>query len=210
MTSGSLLERASKAAGDALNAGATPLQARFLGYVAAFDTCFQTDRQCAAGIIQRNGRNPHPRSVARVRRQAAAAGWLESVRILPGHKPPGARFTSTGGTTSKRVNFRGLGTRDPLTRGERRRLRRRQESIDATASVVQSPDVTKNDTPQDRPRHSAPIAPPEAPPVVDELSRVIAQATDAMRAKWQREEDRHDLAMMRSVVAARKDRGPPE
>jgi hypothetical protein len=109
------------------------------------------------------------------------------------------------------VNFRGMGTRDPITRGEKRRIRRRQASIDATAQAIQEPqERSENVTPRDRPRHSAPIAPLTVPPVVDELSAVIAKATEAMQAKWQRQEDREDLAMMRSVVAGTKGKPPPE
>ena len=69
---GSFEERGSKAAGDALAFGASRLTAQFIGVVASFGaTCLLKDREVANTIVQRNGRKPHPRSVARVRRQAA-------------------------------------------------------------------------------------------------------------------------------------------
>lgn len=208
-STGSLTERAAKAAGDAIARGATALTAHLLSLVAGFDSCFLTDRESASRIVQHNGRNPHPRSVARVRRWARDAGWLDCVRVMPGHRPPGARFTSTGGTTSKRVNFAGMGTRDPLTRGEKRRLRRRQASIDATVESIQEPQARSENVPtRDRPRHSAPVPTVQAPKPMDPLSAVIAEATANMQAKWQRDEDREDLRMMRGVVRQTKTKPP--
>lgn len=212
---GSLTERASKAAGDALARGATALTAHLLGLVGSFDSCFLTDRECAGRIMQHNGRNPHPRSVARVRRFARDAGWLDCVRVMPGHRPPGARFTSTGGTTSKRVNFAGLGSRDPLTRGEKRKLRRRQASVDATVQAMQTEPEERSQPvtpPRDRPVHTT--QPPNGPELyatkpMDPLSAILAEATANMQAKWQRDEDRQDLRMMRSAVEQAKKRPKP-
>ena len=206
-------ERGSKAAGDALAFGATRLTAQMIGVVASYGVvCFLTDRETAGVIVQKNGRNPHPRSVARVRRQARDLGLLEYQRVLPGHKPPGARFTSTGGTTAKTVDFKSFGTRDPLTRGQKRRLRRRQQSVDGALACVSEPaDLSRRDRPSDRPRHTAP--PPNASEShatkpMDPLASVIAEATANMQAKWQRDEDRADLRMMQGVVRQAKAKPP--
>lgn len=186
-----------------------------VGQIAGFESSWLTDRESASRIVQRNGRNPHLKSVARVRKLAREHGWIDCVRVFPGHKPPGARFTSTGGTTSKRVNFRGLGTRDPLTRGEKRKLRKRAQSVEGGSACVSEPaDLTPSVTPPpDRPRHTT--QPPNgselyAPKPMDPLSVVIAQATANMEAKWQRDQDREDLRTMRGVVREAKKPKPPD
>jgi len=217
---GSLQERAAKAAGDALGNGASALMALVVGQIAGFESSWLTDRESASRIVQRNGRNPHLKSVARVRKLAREHGWIDCVRVFPGHKPPGARFTSTGGTTSKRVNFRGLGTRDPLTRGEKRKLRRRAQSVEGGSACVSEPaDLTPSVTPPapDRPRHTTPppnrselYARPKDPASMDPLAAVLAEATANMEAKWQRDQDREDLRMMRGVVREAKPPKPPD
>lgn len=212
---GSFEERGAKAAGDALAFGATRLTAQFIGVVASFGaTCFLKDREVANTIIQRNGRKPHPRSVARVRRQARELGLVEYRRIMSGQTPPGARYPTNGGTTAKTVDFSAFGSRDPLTRGQKRRIRRRQQSLDGRAACVSEPaDLTPSVTPPpDRPRHTTP--PPNGPelyartPQDPVLAAAIAQATAMHEAKWQRDRDRDDLRMMRQVV--RETKPPPK
>lgn len=214
---GSFEERGSKAAGDALAFGASRLTAQFIGVVASFGaTCFLKDREVANTIVQRNGRKPHPRSVARVRRQARDLGLVEYRRIMSGQKPPGARYPTNGGTTAKTVDFSAFKSRDPLTRGQKRRLRRRQQSLDGSSACVSEPaDLTPSVTPPhaDRPRHTT--QPPNgselyAAKPMDPLSAVIAEATAHMEAKWQRDQDREDLRMMRGVVREVKKPKPPD
>lgn len=214
---GSFEERGSKAAGDALAFGASRLTAQFIGVVASFGaTCFLKDREVANTIVQRNGRKPHPRSVARVRRQARDLGLVDYRRIMSGQKPPGARYPTNGGTTAKTVDFASFGSRDPLTRGQKRRLRRRQQSVEGGSACVSEPaDLTPSVTPPpaDRPRHTTqPPNGPElyAPKPMDPLSVVIAEATANMEAKWQRDQDREDLRMMRGVVREVKRPKPPD
>ena len=214
---GSFEERGSKAAGDALAFGASRLTAQFIGVVASFGaTCFLKDREVANTIVQRNGRKPHPRSVARVRRQARDLGLVDYRRIMSGQKPPGARYPTNGGTTAKTVDFASFGSRDPLTRGQKRRLRRRQQSVEGGSACVSEPaDLTPSVTPPpaDRPRHTTqPPNEPElyAPKPMDPLSVVIAEATANMEAKWQRDQDREDLRMMRGVVREVKRPKPPD
>lgn len=45
---------------------------------------------------------------------------------------------------------------------------------------------------------------------MDPLSAVIAEATAHMEAKWQRDQDREDLRMMRGVVREVKKPKPPD
>ena len=214
---GSFEERGSKAAGDALAFGASRLTAQFIGVVASFGaTCFLKDREVANTIVQRNGRKPHPRSVARVRRQARDLGLVDYRRIMSGQKPPGARYPTNGGTTAKTVDFASFGSRVPLTRGQKRRLRRRQQSVEGGSACVSEPaDLTPSvtPTPADRPRHTT--QPPNGPKLyvpkpMDPLSVVIAEATANMEAKWQRDQDREDLRMMRGVVREVKRPKPPD
>lgn len=220
--SGSYENRGDQAAGAALLCGATPLEALLCGDIGSYgDTCWLTDAKQATLIVQRNGRNPHPRSVARARRNARDKGILEYKRVMPGHKPSGARFTSTAGTTAKTINFKALATRDPLTRGQRRRIRLRQQSVEQGCSACESEVVSKDlskDVPPipGEPRHSVPVRasnekPKGEPAKLDaELASIIAEATANMQAKWQREDDREDAKMMASVVAGRKRPKPPD
>ena len=214
---GSFEERGSRAAGDALAYGVTRLTALVIGSVASFGvSCWLKDHELANTIVQRNGRKPHPRSVARVRRQARDVGLMTYQRVMSGQKPPGARYTTTGGTTAKTVDFAAFGSRDPLTRGQKRRLRRRQQSVDGRAACVREPvepaDLTRRDTPPDRPRHTIP--PPNGVELharpMDPLASVLAEATAKMEVKWQRERDAADLSMMRGVVRHAKPPKPPD
>ena len=79
------------------------------------------------------------------------------------------------------------------------------EPADLTPSVTPPP--------ADRPRHTTqPPNEPElyAPKPMDPLSVVIAEATANMEAKWQRDQDREDLRMMRGVVREVKRPKPPD
>jgi hypothetical protein len=45
---------------------------------------------------------------------------------------------------------------------------------------------------------------------MDPLAAVLAEATANMEAKWQRDQDREDLRMMRGVVREAKAPKPPD
>lgn len=153
-----------------------------------------------------------------MRRQARDLGLVEYRRIMSGQKPPGARYPTNGGTTAKTVDFSAFKSRDPLTRGQKRRLRRRQQSIEGRAACVSEPaDLTPSvpTPPPGRPRHS--VAPGEGcagpvkdPASMDPLSVAIAEATANMEAKWQREQDLADFRMMQGVVRQAKKPKPPD
>lgn len=206
--------RGNAAAGAALHAGATPLEALIVGDAASYgEVCFVKDAVQAATIVQRNGRNPHPRSVARARRHAKEKGLLDYRRIMPGHRPPGAKYAGPG-TTAKFVDFKAFKVRDPMSRADRRRMHRRREAVEAyltkreanKASAV-SPPVTQ---PADRPRHSAPVPEPvhtTRPQTDPELQAVIDQLGAKLQAKWDGEERREDDRMMASV---RRAKPPPD
>lgn len=203
---GSCQERAHIAFSLASNAGATPLGALIVGEVASYHgPCFKKDRQLAEQIVQRNGRHPHPRSVARARRNVARMGLLDSERVMPGHKPKGARFSIAAGTTNKIVRFDRMGSRDPINRGERHRGRLRELAIEAVhQKTAREPVSQEVRQPSDRPRHSAPVPIPDP-----EFARMLEEATTIQRAKWERIEQREDARMMESVLHASTAKSKP-
>lgn len=195
------------ARGAALKHGATPLEALVVGQVAAYGAiCWLKDRELAEEIVQRNGRNPHPRSIARARRNSARSGLLQSERCFPGSRIPGKRGTVSYGTTAKIVVFGPkFGVRDPLTRGQKRRMRLRQMAVEADYAPTHDSSVAQ---PSGSPKHTAVMVPPMDP----QLAAVVAELGDTLGAKWQREQDREDRRMMDSVRALRaveQSRGPP-
>ena len=209
--SGSYTQRGSEAAGNAVLFGATPLEALIVGDSASYgDVCFVDDRNQAAQIVQRNGRNPHPRSVARARRNAKAKGLLHYDRVMPGQTPPGARYSSTGGTTAKSVNFQAFRAKDPLTRRERRQIQKRRNAMEGgrhspKVSEPVSPEVTQ---PKDRPRYSGAIAPlPEMPA---DLAEVVGQFIEGQQAKQARREQAEDARMMDGVLRGIRRPKPPD
>ena len=126
---GSCSARGDLAAGAATRAGVTPLEALIVGEVASYGRqCWITDVTQAAKIQQKNGRNPHPRSVARCRRSLVHRGFMNSQRIGPGAKLPDRRYVSAHGTTLKGVRFAALGLKDPIRAIERQQRRDAQET----------------------------------------------------------------------------------
>ena len=91
------------------------------------DTCFESDLEVQQFLTRSNGRHFHRESIGRKRRSMARRGLIESVRIMPQHRPPGAKWKTTHGTTSKRVLWKTIGVRNPMTRGQRREARLKQK-----------------------------------------------------------------------------------
>lgn len=204
------------ARGAAIRLQATPLEALVVGQVAAYGSiCWLKDREIAEDIVQRNGRNPHPGSVSRARRNAARLGLLHSQRVFPGQRIPGKARPVTYGTTAKIVIFdQRFGVRDPLSRGQRRRLRLRQMQVEADFPPSQPKSV------EDRPKHSAAMPDPDAPwtsstvdlgKVDPGLAAVIQQTAESLDARQQAQYAAADRRMMDSVHGGRRrSRGPPE
>lgn len=199
-------ERGDIAAGAALRCGATPLESLVVGHTAAHGSyCWLTDSKQADLIVQTNGRHPHPRSVARARRNAARKGFLQVKRIYPNQRPKGAAFRSSFGTTNKAVNFRALQVRDPITRGQLKRIHLREKSIDLGANSTAPPSYASG-----RPKYSSAAREVyQRPPAVvpPEIARMAAEAVGVQDA---REHGRHvqaDQRMFESV--RRKGRAPP-
>ena len=87
-------------------------------------------------------------------------GLLAYTRILPNKIPPDGKYPAPYGTTAKIVDFRKLGKRDPLTRGERGRIRGRLLAIERHAHGQHvEPSLAKEL--EGRPRHSAPVPSPD-------------------------------------------------
>lgn len=202
---GLLGARGDLAAGAAISSGCTPLEAHLTGQIASLPLgSWRTDRVTAADIVQHNGKNPHPRSVARSRRNLAARGILMSRRIMPGQRPhPDAKHTSGAGTTLKVVNFDKLRVRDPLPPSERRRLGHRQLSPNAAQMPVHV--VPAHVTQRARYSSTPPVMPAE-------LARVVSSLGETLERKWDREGVAKDQATMDAVLhpsTPSKPRGPP-
>jgi hypothetical protein len=136
-------------------------------------------------------------------------------RIMPGERIPGAKHGAGFGTTLKVVVFtKHFGVRDPMTRGQRRKLRLRLMAVEREAQGREpvSPDLTQ---PKDRPRHSSGIQASTSPSPIDlgkidpELSQVIRTLGDTLSAKWEQAEQAEDSRMMDTVLTARRSRSPP-
>jgi hypothetical protein len=111
-----------------LESGATNLQAKLGAEIAARgDHCWISDTRMREALVKPSGGQYHRESIGRARRLMARAGWIESKRIFPQQKPDGAKHPSTHGTTSKRILWKTLGLRSPMTRGERRKRRIEEE-----------------------------------------------------------------------------------
>ena len=198
-------DRGDKARGAAIRLGATPLEALVVGHVAAFGAvCWLKDWQMAEDIVQRNGRHPHPRSIARARRTAAREGLMTSIRITSGSRVPGKRDPVTYGTTAKVVVFNArFGVPDPLRRGDRRRLRSQLASLNE--EIPQPPPL------RDRPRYASPPVATTQPKMDAELQALTNELAQNLAAKQDRIDAAEDRRMMDAVLAMRKahERGPP-
>jgi hypothetical protein len=114
---GSLVQRALIATGSALQKGWSRLSALLVGQVASYgpEYCWLTDEKHAEHIVQRNGKNPHPGSVARVRRRLIDEGLIKGKRIFAGQVIcKSARAPSAHGVVRCAVNWDRLGIHDPM------------------------------------------------------------------------------------------------
>lgn len=202
-------QRGDIAAGAAARCGATALEALIVGHTAAHGAhCWLTDERQAELIVQRNGRKPHPRSVARARRNASAKGFLAVERVYPNQRPSGARYRSSFGTTNKAVNFRALKTRDPMTRGQLRRIHRGPNVAERPKAAEQpvGPRLFEGElvaaaTPR-------PVARPKRD-YLDEFQRMAGPAVAAAEQREQAWQQAQDDRMLASVPK-RPPRPPPD
>jgi hypothetical protein len=130
MQPGSHNVAAEKVARALLECGATNLQAKLGVEIASRgDWHWINDKRTAEILVKPGGGQYHRGSVGRARRLMARAGWIESQRVFPLRVPKGADYTTTHGTTTKRILWKHLGIRCPTTRGERRKGRIEQNKI---------------------------------------------------------------------------------
>jgi hypothetical protein len=193
------------AAGAAVRCGATPLEALIVGRTAAHGShCWETDKTQAELIVQRNGRNPHPRSVARARRNAAAKGFLHVKRVFPFQRPEGARFRAGAGTTNKSVNWNTLKVRNPMTRGERKRAAARMNVAVRPSEQPVGPRAFNGEL------RAAATPRPVAPPPRDYLREYSNMAAPAVAAAEKREQAWQQAADERMLASVQRPRPPPE
>jgi hypothetical protein len=197
-------ERGDIAAGAAIRNGATPLEAAIVGHTAAHGSyCWLTDARQAGELMLGNGRHPHPRSVARARRNATRKGFLQVKRVFPNQRPKGASFRSSFGTTNKAVNFKALDVRDPITRGQLRKLHLRQnrQVVTADGEVIERPVGPRYSSAA---REAYQPRPSAVPP---EIARMAAEAMTVLDAREDVRQVQADQRMFDSLP--RNGRAPP-
>ena len=197
-------ERGDIAAGAATRCGATALEALVVGHTAAHGAhCWITDAQQADCLVQRNGRHPHPRSVARARRNAAAKGFLHFERVYPFQRPKGAKYRSGPGTTNKRVLFSGLHARDPITRGQLKKIHERENAAEQPREKPVGPRLFDGSL-----IAAATPKPPKPRRANDEFERMAAPARAASERReqaWQARQDERVLERLHKPP-----RAPPD
>jgi len=171
-------------------------------------SCWKTDAEIAAELLQANGKAPHPKSVARSRKEAAAARVLNWSRIFPSKRPKFAKYRISAGTTEKFVNWKHLGIADPSSRSERHKEDLRVRSIERAA--LRSNKVSE---PEPRPRYIASevicYGTPEGRTTTmdsdrlgsmdPEIARMALEMRDALQGREQARHDHEDAAMLASV-----------
>ena len=169
-------------------------------------TCWINDVRMREVLVKPGGGKYHRESIGRARRLMARAGVIESKRIYPQHIPDGAKRHTPHGTTSKRIMWKALGLRSPLTRGDRK-LRLREQRKE---------DVVSSEAPRARPRVAI-------PPELAAMLTGIAPSADAPRVRVTSERPIHrehqvDEKTQRKAAEARqlleqwerdRNRGPP-
>ena len=207
---GTSTQRADIAHGAAARCGLRPLAALIVAQTASRGaSCWETDRTQATQIVQANGKHPHIKSVARSRKEAARTNVLRCVRVFPSHRPKHAKYRISSGTTEKFVNWKTLGVRDPMSRGERRKADLRQRSIER--QEVRS-DKVSDDKNEPRPRFVAIHGGDELrhrtavdsnpTPITDPVLAAIIADGDQYFAE---QEAREDAAMLATVPARGRD-----
>ena len=189
-----------------LDQGATNLQSKLGRHFASRgDTCFESDPEVQRYVRRSDGLPYHRESIGRARRAMARRGWIGSLRMMPQHKPPGALYRSTHGTTSKHICWRNLGLRNPLTKGERREQRKKAN------------EAARAERPR---RHAHIVIDPALAALVATVgtpARQLSPATSAPRPVDRQREHQRDLeeraAVERERLAAwardNESRGPP-
>jgi len=186
---GSLVQRAVIATGAAIRAGWSRLAALVAGDIAAYgpDFCWVTDGAHAEQIVQRNGKHPHPGSVARVRRALAAAGVVRAKRIFAGQRiAPQAKHTSSHGVVRCTLNWDRLGVLDPL-RGAKRHEQQQPRG----------------------PRHISAVRPDEGAALA-EFQRLAQGAIDSEQQRIHKRQADEDFASYESATRKRPPGRPPD
>lgn len=203
-------ERGVIATGAAIQLGATPLEALVIGHTAAHGAhCWITDSAQADLLLQRNGRHPHPRSVARARRNAASKGFLRVERVYPFQRPKGAKYRSGPGTTNKSANFSALRVRDPITRGQLRRIHARENAAERPRTLDMPVGPRLIDGRLVAAAQPRPVAPPRRD-YLGEYQRMAAPAVEAAEQREQAWQEAADDRMLASIPPRRPPKPPPD
>jgi hypothetical protein len=186
------------AAGALANRNWPKLASLIGGQIASFgESCWLTDARLRELIKAEVGREYHPESIGRARRQLRDANVIQCERVFPNGKlPTHAKYKrSTHGTTIKTFNWKAIEQKNPFSRRERR-LRRMEQA----AAARELGEIVR-----DTPRHASVPAlvyrrPPTAPP--SELKAEFeSMAAESIKAQALREE--RQAARMRAMEARR-------
>ena len=168
------------------------------GQIASFgESCWLTDARLRDLIKDEVGREYHPESIGRARRQLRDAKIIQCERVYPNGKlPTHAKYKrSTHGTTIKTFDWRAISEKNPFNRRERR-LRRMEQA----AAARELGEIVR-----DAPRHASVPAlvhrkPPPTPPseLKEEFER---QAAECIKEQALREE--RQAVRMRAMLARR-------
>jgi hypothetical protein len=113
-----------------VRAGVTPLELSLALHVAARgEQCWETDNAVREYLRRPNdGRHYHRESIGRARRHLTRRGLIGAKRLMPRMTLPSGERTSCG-TTTKWINWKKLGVRNPLTKAERREARTHERVV---------------------------------------------------------------------------------
>lgn len=205
-----LVERGMCAFFEASERGATPLEAQ-LAYEIARQPGenFKTGAALIDDINERTGANHHRGSGRRGVSELRRKGIIKKDRVMPCHKPRGARYVSAHGTTNKRFLWK---HKDPISQHELSRMRKESRRM-SRYFQQEAPSTAAPVRPSARHAANGALLPEGFPKLTGQTLQFYrefqAQADRALQATDDREARhaaRQDAAMHDSI---KRSRDPP-
>ncbi len=211
-----LIERAAIAAKEAIDLGASRLEAQMVFEIARMPGVnYQTAGTIIEAINLRTGSKHHVGSGRRCVANLARKGIIAKRRVMPGHKPRGAKSVFYHGTTEKEFLWKPNDLKDPIPQHELARMRkeaRRMSKYSQQEPAPTTPVVTG-------PKHaSTPAILPDLPKLsarerefYDEFEAMAASTIAIEKEREHRvspRQRREDQSMLDSIRRTRD--GPPK